>query len=205
MKIKSAEYAGTFVTVESLPQEDIPEVAIVGRSNVGKSSMINRAMNRKHLAKSSSTPGKTRTINMYLINKSFYLVDLPGYGYARAAKTERARWGRMIESYLKRREQLRGVILLVDIRHEPSSDDLLMKGWLEDNQIPYMVVATKSDKISRGRRKNHLEIIQKTLALPAELEIILFSADNGDGVETLLESISEAVAHQATEESPKEV
>lgn len=193
MKIKTAAYAGTFVDVASLPPEPLPEVAVVGRSNVGKSSLINRSLNRKKLAKSSSTPGKTRTINMYLINDAFHIVDLPGYGYARAAKTERARWARMIEQYMRRREQLCGVILLVDIRHPPSENDILMKGWLEDNQLPYLVVATKADKISRGRRKGHLEAIRSGLELPPNLEMIAFSAENGEGVAALLEAIAEAV------------
>lgn len=198
MKIKSAEYAGTFVDTASLPPEPVPEVAVVGRSNVGKSSLINRSLNRKNLAKSSSTPGKTRTINLYRINNAFYIADLPGYGYARAAKTERARWARMIEHYLRHREQLRGVIMLVDIRHPPSENDLLMKGWLEENHIPYMVVATKADKISRGRRKAHLDGVRRGLGLPADLELIPFSAESGEGVQELWEAIAEAVSGGAT-------
>ncbi|MDD4549569.1 MAG: ribosome biogenesis GTP-binding protein YihA/YsxC, partial [Syntrophomonadaceae bacterium] len=130
MIIKSADFKGVFVDIGDLPAGDMPEVALVGRSNVGKSSLINKIVNRRHLAKSSSTPGKTRTINYYLINDQWYMVDLPGYGFAKVSATEKVKWGKMVEKYLSERQQLRGVIQLVDIRHKPSEDDVLMKEWL---------------------------------------------------------------------------
>ncbi len=193
MKIKSAEYVGSFVHMKDLPPENFPEIAIVGRSNVGKSSLINKVLNRKKLAKKSSTPGKTRTINYYFINQSWYLVDLPGYGYARVSKAEKARWGKMIETYLREREILKGVLHLYDIRHKPSTDDLKMKQWLEHFQIPFLNVATKADKISRGAKPRHLKEISQTLNLPHHL-IILFSAQSGEGVDQVLAEIQELLA-----------
>lgn len=127
LKIKKAEFSGCYVDIKTLPPGDFPEVAMVGRSNVGKSSLINKIVNRKNLAKSSSTPGKTRTINYYKINDNWYMVDLPGYGYARVSKAEQEKWGKMIERYLSGRQQLRGVVQLVDIRHPPNENDILMK------------------------------------------------------------------------------
>jgi GTP-binding protein len=191
VKITNAEFCGVFVDQKLLPADGLPEIAIVGRSNVGKSSLINKLANRKGLAKSSSTPGKTRTINYYKMNRQWYLVDLPGYGYARVSKTERARWGKLIEQYLLKRQTLRGVILLVDIRHAPSENDVLMKEWLSHNQIPHLVVATKSDKISRGVRQKHLNIIKKELNLPADDIPLCFSSQTGEGAEALLTLLAE--------------
>ncbi|HOB12036.1 MAG TPA: ribosome biogenesis GTP-binding protein YihA/YsxC [Syntrophomonadaceae bacterium] len=191
MKIKQAEFVGVFVDMDQLPADQLPEVAIVGRSNVGKSSLINRLANRKNLAKSSSTPGKTRTINYYRFNQSWYLVDLPGYGFAKVSQSERARWGKMIEKYLTSRSSLRGVILLVDIRHSPSKEDRLMKDWLEHHQIPYMVVATKSDKLSRSARLKNLAMIRKELQLPIEQQPLGISSASGEGMEELLQSLEE--------------
>ena len=150
--VKKAEYMGSFVEMKQLPVGQLPEVALMGRSNVGKSSLINKTVNRKKLAKSSSTPGKTQTMNYYLINEAFYLVDLPGYGYAKVSKTQRRQWQKMIERYLRERQQLKGVILLLDIRHQPGENDLLMTDWLTKMNIPLLVIATKADKISRGTR-----------------------------------------------------
>jgi ribosome biogenesis GTP-binding protein YsxC/EngB len=191
MNIKRAEYIGTYVTLSQLPQGSWPEVALVGRSNVGKSSMINRLVNRKNLAKSSSTPGKTRTINYYGINEQWYLVDLPGYGFARVAKSEKEKWSRMIETYLKNRTQLRGVIQLVDIRHAPNQNDILMKNWLQNSGIPLLVVATKADKVSRGTRPKNLSIIRKTMEL--DEAPLFFSAETGEGAAELLETIAELI------------
>lgn len=187
LHIKQARYIGTYVKTEQLPADGLPEIALVGRSNVGKSSLINRLANRRNLAKSSSTPGKTRTINYYLINESFYMVDLPGYGFAKVARTEKERWGKMIESYLRHRTQLCGVIQLLDIRHPPSENDLLMKDWLQKEGIPLLVVATKADKISRGARSKNLAVIRKNMNL--DLEPLFFSAQTGAGRDELLEEI----------------
>jgi len=191
LKIKQAQYVGSYVKAEQLPVDGLPEIALVGRSNVGKSSLINRITNRRNLAKSSSTPGKTRTINYYLINGEFYLVDLPGYGFAKVARSEKQRWGRMIESYLQRRPQLQGVIQLVDIRHAPSEQDVQMKDWLRQLQIPLLVVATKADKISRGARLQNLAVVMKQMGL--EQIPLHFSAANGAGQEELLEEMAAAL------------
>jgi GTP-binding protein len=191
MIIKQADFMGVFVDMDQLPTDQLPEVAIVGRSNVGKSSLINRLANRKNLAKSSSTPGKTRTINFYCFNRSWYLVDLPGYGFAKVSRSEKAGWGKMIEKYLSGRKTLRGVILLVDIRHSPSVDDRTMKDWLEHHQIPFMVVATKADKLSRSARQKNLAMIRRELQLPMEQPPLGFSAVSGEGLEELLQALQE--------------
>lgn len=191
MNIKKAEFKGVFVDIKQLPEQLLPEIALVGRSNVGKSSLINKLVNRKKLAKSSSTPGKTRTINYYLINDEWHMVDLPGYGYAKVSKTERAKWGKMIEAYLSQREQLKGVFQILDIRHPPSNDDLLMKEWLNHHDIPVLLVATKADKISRGARAKHLAVIRKDFKLPVQQMPICFSAESGEGVEEIKEALKD--------------
>ncbi|WP_054692364.1 ribosome biogenesis GTP-binding protein YihA/YsxC [Syntrophomonas palmitatica] len=191
MIIKSAEFKGCYADFKQLPNENLPEIALVGRSNVGKSSLINKVVNRKNLAKSSSTPGKTRTINYYLLNQAWNMVDLPGYGYAKVSKSEQQKWGRFIEKYLAERTQLKGVIQLLDIRHEPTDNDRLMQEWLLHNEIPILIVATKADKISRGARSKHLAAIRRVLQLPADQSLICFSAENGEGVEEVLNAIEE--------------
>jgi GTP-binding protein len=193
MIIKSAEFKGAFVDWHKLPQTDLPEIALVGRSNVGKSSLINKIVNRRNLAKSSSTPGKTRTINFYLINQSFHLVDLPGYGYAKVSRSEQEKWGQIIENYLKNRKQLRGVIHLIDIRHQPGENDVLMKEWLSHYDIPILIVVTKADKISRGARQKHLQAISRQLNLDTELKPLVFSAETGEGTDELHKAIEEII------------
>lgn len=188
-RIKKAELQGVYVDIDKLPEGDFPEIALAGRSNVGKSSLINKICSRKKLAKSSSTPGKTRTINYYIIDDKWFLVDLPGYGYARVSRVEKARWQKMLETYFKQRKQLNGVIQLLDIRHKPGENDVLMKDWLLQLQIPILIVATKADKISRGARAKHLAIIRKTLELP-QMPLV-FSAQSGEGVEELLSALAE--------------
>lgn len=193
MKIKKAELYGIYAHMKDLPATILPEVAIVGRSNVGKSSLINKLVNRKNLARSSSTPGKTRTINYYLINEAWFLVDLPGYGYAKVSKSEQARWGKVIESYLATRSQLRGILHLVDIRHPPSRDDIAVQGWMIHHELPLLVVATKGDKISRGQRSKHVTVIKKDLNLPPGVEPLCFSTVTGEGVEALRALLQEIV------------
>lgn len=199
MKIKKAELQGVYVHLKDLPEGSMPEIAIVGRSNVGKSSLINKLVNRKNLARSSSTPGKTRTINYYLINDGWYLVDLPGYGYARASKTEQAKWGKFTEQYLTKRQQLQGILHLVDIRHPPSKEDIQVQSWLIHNQLPVLCVATKADKISRGARGKHLAVIKKDLNLPPGVEPLCFSTVNSVGVEELRQALQEILAPPETE------
>jgi GTP-binding protein len=183
MKIKEAVYELSAVKFDQYPQNGLPEIALVGRSNVGKSSLINKLINRKNLARTSSQPGKTRTQNFYRINELFYLVDLPGYGYAKASQDLRRQWGKMIEKYLLERKELQGVIQLIDIRHPPTEDDCYMQDWLAHHNFHRIVVATKADKISRGNRQKHLAVIKKELPLKPEVPLILFSAENGDGTE----------------------
>lgn len=191
MLFKRAEFIGSFVELTQLPEGNLPEIALVGRSNVGKSSLINKLANRRNLAKSSSTPGKTRTINYYLINEQWYMVDLPGYGFAKVSKSEKEKWARMIESFLQKRTQLQGVIQLLDIRHAPNQNDILMKNWLQNSGIPMMLVVTKADKISRGGRQKCLSVIRKTLEID-EFPLCV-SAESGEGVNELSEAIAEIV------------
>ena len=157
------------------PKDEIPEVALAGRSNVGKSSFINTLLNRKNLARTSGKPGKTQLLNFFNIDDKLRLVDVPGYGYARVSKKEREKWGRMIEEYLTSRENLKAVVSLVDFRHEPSADDVQMYEFLKYYEIPVILVATKADKIPRGKRYKHESIIKKKLDFdPADTFIIFY-------------------------------
>jgi GTP-binding protein len=176
MQIKNAQYELTAVKPEQYPKSCLPEIALVGRSNVGKSSLINAMLNRKDLARVATTPGKTRTINFYKINNELYFVDLPGYGYAKVSKAEKAVWTGMIETYLKAREQLRLIIMLVDIRHAPSQDDRVMYDWLTGQAKPRLIVATKADKVPVTKVAEHLREIRATLGMPETETVIPFSA-----------------------------
>ena len=155
MQVHKAEIVISAVSPEQYPKTKLPEIALAGRSNVGKSSFINTLINRKSLARTSGKPGKTQTLNFYLIEEALHFVDVPGYGYAKVSKTERAKWGQMIETYLTQREQLKAVVSLVDMRHDPTEDDIQMYEFLKYYQIPVIVVATKSDKIKRGQWNKH--------------------------------------------------
>ena len=169
------------VKPEQYPQTGLPEIAFVGKSNVGKSSLINAMINRKSLARTSQTPGKTRTINFYNIEKQLYFVDLPGYGYAKISKSESEKWGKMIERYLIKRPQLKSIVLLVDIRHPPSQNDCMMYDWLKHYQYKMVVVATKLDKIKRSQVQKHLTAIRQTLAMTQDDMLIPFSSQTKDG------------------------
>ncbi|OPJ56318.1 ribosome biogenesis GTP-binding protein YihA/YsxC [Alkalithermobacter paradoxus] len=188
MKIKSTEMVVSAVNKDQYPNEGLPEIALVGRSNVGKSSTINSLLNRKSFARVSQTPGKTRTINFYRINKEFYFVDLPGYGYAKVSKTEQAQWGKIMERYLKDRKELCNIFLLVDIRHEPTEQDKQMYEWIKYFGYECTVIATKSDKISKGNYQKHFSIIRKKLGLSDE-KIIPISSLKKTGIEELWEEI----------------
>lgn len=181
MKVTSAEIVISAVKKEQYPSGDLPEFALAGRSNVGKSSFINRMIQRKNLARTSSKPGKTQTLNFYLINEMLYFVDVPGYGFAKVSKSEREAWGKMIETYLTERKQLKAVVLIVDLRHPPTEDDILMYDFLKHYDIPCIIVATKADKISKGKRAKHLKITRQALQPVFEDEIILFSSETGEG------------------------
>ena len=162
MEIKSAEFV-TSMAAYSSPDPALPQIAVAGKSNVGKSSLINSLCRRKALARTSSTPGKTRLINLFLLNGSFHLVDLPGYGFARVDKQEKARWGVMMEKYFRETEELKLTLHLVDIRHEPTQDDLQMNAFLRATNQPFLVIATKADKISRGARMKFLAPICRAM------------------------------------------
>jgi len=193
MIIKKAEIIKTAIGPDQYPQDGKPEIALVGRSNVGKSSLINRFVNRKSLARTSSIPGKTQTLNFYEINDSWLFVDLPGYGYAKTSKTERARWGRFIEQYLNNRKELVGIIQLIDLRHPPMASDIEMMEWLKHYDFPVAVVGTKADKISRGQWARQVSIIRKNLELEKDVPVIVFSAETGQGREELALWIEELV------------
>ncbi|WP_027366167.1 ribosome biogenesis GTP-binding protein YihA/YsxC [Desulfotruncus alcoholivorax] len=193
MKITTADFETSAVKLEQCPAGDYPEVALAGRSNVGKSSLLNSLVNRKRLARTSNTPGRTQLINFFLINGSFYLVDLPGYGFAKVPARVKAEWGQMVEGYLSQRKQLRGVLQLVDVRHAPTADDLQMYNWLKYYGIPTAVVATKADKISRGRSVQNLAVIRKTISIREEDPLLLFSAVTGHGKDEVWKVIGEWV------------
>ena len=189
MKITSAEIVISAVRPEQYPEGDLPEFALAGRSNVGKSSFINKMLNRKSLARTSSKPGKTQTLNFFIINEMMHFVDVPGYGYAKVSKSERAAWGKMIETYLTSREQLRAALLIVDLRHPPTKDDIMMYDFFKHYEIPCIVIATKADKIPRGKWQKHLKVTKETLQLEKGDEIILFSSETGQGKEEAWKSL----------------
>ncbi|GAE43992.1 GTP-binding protein EngB [Mesobacillus boroniphilus JCM 21738] len=151
MKVNSAEIVISAVRPNQYPESNLPEFALAGRSNVGKSSFINKMLNRKSLARTSSKPGKTQTLNFYLINEMLHFVDVPGYGYAKVSKSEREAWGKMIETYITSREQLKAMLLIVDLRHPPSKDDVMMYDFLKHYGIPVIIIATKADKIPKSK------------------------------------------------------
>lgn len=181
MKVTSSEIIISAVKPEQYPESDLPEFALAGRSNVGKSSFINKMLNRKGLARISSKPGKTQTLNFYLINEILHFVDVPGYGYAKVSKSERAAWGKMIETYFTTREQLRAVVLIVDLRHPPTEDDIMMYDFLKHYGIPCVVIATKADKIPKGKWQKHLKVTRESLELDENDHIVVFSSETGEG------------------------
>ena len=189
MVIKSINLETVCGITSTLPDNDRPEVAFAGKSNVGKSSMINALMNRKSYARISATPGKTQTINFYNINDALYLVDLPGYGYARVSEKEKAQWGRMIERYLHGASQLREVFLLIDIRHEPSANDRLMYQWIVDQGYEPVIIATKLDKIKRSQVQKHVKMLKEGLALVPGTTVIPFSSVTKQGRDEIWELI----------------
>lgn len=194
MEIKSAEFITSMAQYRSdFPGAGLRQVAICGKSNVGKSSLINRLCRRNKLARTSATPGKTRLINVFLLNGAFHLVDLPGYGFAKVDKQEKLRWGEMMQRYFTDSQELCHVLHLVDIRHEPTADDVTMNQFLRQMGIPFTVIATKADKISRGARQKQLAPICRAL-LVQPWEIICFSSEDDTGREELL-----ALLEQVTE------
>ncbi|HIZ13246.1 MAG TPA: ribosome biogenesis GTP-binding protein YihA/YsxC [Candidatus Mediterraneibacter stercorigallinarum] len=189
MVIKSINLETVCGITSSLPENDKPEVAFAGKSNVGKSSLINALMNRKSYARISATPGKTQTINFYNINDALYLVDLPGYGYAKVSEKEKVQWGKMIERYLHGSGQLRAVFLLIDIRHEPSANDKMMYKWIVDQGYEPVIIATKLDKIKRSQVQKHVKMLKEGLALVPGTRVIPFSSVTKQGRDEIWEFI----------------
>ena len=185
MVIKSASLETVCGITSKLPDNQLPEVAFAGKSNVGKSSLINALMNRKSLARTSSQPGKTQTINFYNVNNQLYLVDLPGYGYAKVSLEIKAKWGKMIENYLKKSKQLKLVFLLIDIRHEPSENDRVMYRWICDMGFQPVIIATKLDKINRSQTSKQVKIIREGILASKDTVIIPFSAETKQGREEI--------------------
>lgn len=193
MNVNNVELTAVCGRKEQYPNTELPEVAFVGKSNVGKSSLINCMVNRKSLARTSQNPGKTRTINFYNVENIVHFVDLPGYGYARAAKSEIAKWGKMIEEYLLERSQLKSIILLIDIRHEPSDNDKIMYDWLKHYGYKIIIVTTKSDKLKRSQINKHISIISKSLQLDKDNLLVPFSSETKDGRERLWDIIKNVI------------
>ena len=196
MEIKSASFVTSLAQYHENAPITLPQLAVVGKSNVGKSSLINALCNRKKLCKTSATPGKTRLINVFLINDQFHLVDLPGYGFAKVDKKEKERWGAMMDHYFQDSTQLMHVLLLVDIRHDPTQDDVAMAKYFRQMDIPFTVVATKSDKISRGARMKHLAPICRQM-LVQPWEVIPASSEDMTGRDKLLELIETLLQEEA--------
>ncbi len=192
MRIRKASFVQSLSAFKSFPGQGLPEIAMVGKSNVGKSSLINSMTGNSKLARTSSEPGKTRLVNLYLINESFFLVDLPGYGFAKAPKQEKEKWAAMIEGYLKGSAHLKRVFQLVDLRHEPTQDDQLMVEYLRHYDIPFTVVATKADKLSRAQQSRCIPPICRALAVQP-WEIVTYSSRDGTGRDKLLELIGEEI------------
>ncbi|MDO4357452.1 MAG: ribosome biogenesis GTP-binding protein YihA/YsxC [Clostridia bacterium] len=199
MIIKRAEFITSLDALKPFEAQGLPEIAMAGKSNVGKSSLINSLTGNGKLARTSSEPGKTRLINLYRVNESCLFVDLPGYGFAKAPQSEKKRWARMIEGYLSGSENLKHVLQLVDIRHEPTRDDVTMVEYLRYYSLPFTVVATKADKLSRAQMQKQIHLICRTIAVQP-WEVIPYSSENGQGKDKLLEKIKQVLAPETPAE-----
>ena len=189
MVIKKVELEKVIGVTSKIPEMPHPEFAFAGKSNVGKSSLINALMNRKALARVSAQPGKTQTINYYNVNDEIYLVDLPGYGYTKVAVEVKAKWGKMVEKYLRQSKMLKYVFLLIDSRHKPSENDIMMYEWIVSQGVTPIIVATKIDKLKRSQIKGQMELIIKTLNLTSKEQLLPFSSETKAGVKELWEII----------------
>ncbi|HLR73063.1 MAG TPA: ribosome biogenesis GTP-binding protein YihA/YsxC [Pseudogracilibacillus sp.] len=189
MKVNKAEIEISAVSQAQYPTSNLPEIALAGRSNVGKSSFINKMINRKSLVRTSAKPGKTQTLNFYSINDAFYFVDVPGYGYAKVSKKEREKWGQMMEEYFETRDVLKLVVLIVDSRHDPTKDDLQMAEYLDYLELPLLVIATKLDKVPRSKRHKQLKATKAQFARYENVTIIPFSAETGENKEIIWREI----------------
>lgn len=199
MVIKQVELEIVCGITSTLPDTQFPEIAFAGKSNVGKSSLINSLMNRKSLARTSATPGKTQTINWYNINSELYLVDLPGYGYAKVSISEKEKWGKLIERYLHNSKQLKAVFLLIDIRHDPGNNDKMMYDWIVSQGFEPIIIATKSDKIKRSQLQKHLKMIKEGLQLLPGTKIFPFSSLSKQGKEEIWAYIDEIYQQEEEE------
>lgn len=197
MKLKKAEFLKLASSKKDFPPQKYPEIVLAGRSNVGKSSLINTLLNRHNLARTSNTPGKTRAVHFYFINDSFYFVDLPGYGYAKVSKQLIKKWGSLIEEFFSDRNKFLMVILVVDIRHEPSEEDKQMAEWLRHLFFNIIVAATKADKVPRGKREKQREIIARSLEIDPR-DIIFFSSKTKEGRDELLRMIDRELQHSSS-------
>lgn len=200
MIIKNVNLETVCGITSKLPESTHPEVAFAGKSNVGKSSLINALMNRKSLARTSSQPGKTQTINYYNVNDAIYFVDLPGYGYAKANENVKAQWGKMIEDYLHKSKQLKIVFLLIDIRHAPSNNDCIMYDWILNNGFRPVIIATKLDKINRSQIQKQVKLIRTTLNADKDTIIIPFSAQTKQGRDEIYELIDSLIEENLPEQ-----
>lgn len=196
MVIKEVNLETVCGITSTIPENTMPEVAFAGKSNVGKSSLINALMNRKSLARTSAQPGKTQTINFYNINDVMYLVDLPGYGYAKVVESEKAKWGRMIENYLHVSKQLKAVFLLIDIRHEPSANDKIMYDWIVYQGFDPIIIATKMDKLKRSQIDKALKVVRQGLHVKPGTTILPFSALSKQGREEIWQVMDEAIEYE---------
>lgn len=197
MVIKNVSLETVCGVTSKFPENTLPEIAFAGKSNVGKSSLINAIMNRKSLARTSAQPGKTQTINFYNVNDAFYLVDLPGYGYAKVSEEVKAKWGKMIERYLQTSKQLKAVFLLIDIRHEPSANDRLMYSWIMSQGYDPIIIATKMDKLNRSQIQKAVKTVREGLEASKETIIIPFSAETKQGRDEIYELIDGILAESA--------
>ncbi|EGP7362736.1 YihA family ribosome biogenesis GTP-binding protein [Listeria monocytogenes] len=193
MDVNNVELIISAARPEQYPETDLPEYALAGRSNVGKSSFINTMIRRKSMARISQKPGKTQTLNFYKIEEALFFVDVPGYGFAKVSKTEREKWGVMIETYITSREQLRGVIQIVDLRHKPTEDDRMMYEFLKYYDIPVIVIATKADKIPRSKWQKNAKIVRETLDFDPDDKFVLFSSETKMGKDEAWQFIKEGM------------
>ena len=200
MIIRSVNLETVCGITSKLPDNTLPEIAFAGKSNVGKSSLINAIMNRKSLARTSSQPGKTQTINFYNLNNEMYLVDLPGYGYAQVSVSVKEKWGKMIERYLRSSKKLKAVFLLIDIRHEPSANDVQMYEWIKDNGYDPIIICTKLDKINRSQKDKQLKIIREKLKAGKETKMIAFSSPTKQGSDEIYALMDEILLEDKKEQ-----
>lgn len=200
MVIKNVSLETVIGVTSKIPQNELPEIAFAGKSNVGKSSLINALINRKSLARTSSQPGKTQTINFYNINGELYFVDLPGYGYAKVSQQEKEKWGKMIERYLHQSKVLKAVFLLIDIRHDPSANDKTMYEWILSNGFHPIIIATKADKINRSQLQKQIKAVRQGLGVDKDTVVIPFSAQTKQGREEIYEVVDRLMAQPEGEE-----